>query len=80
MSKTVIKIENLSKLYRIGEIGTGTISHDLNRWWTTKIRGKEDPFAKVGQVNDRTSKAEKGEHVWALRDINLEVKQGAWQH
>ena len=76
MSKTVIKIENLSKLYRIGEIGTGTISHDLNRWWTTKIRGKEDPFAKVGQVNDRTSKAEKGEHVWALRDINLEVKQG----
>ncbi|MEQ6122361.1 ABC transporter ATP-binding protein [Reichenbachiella sp. MALMAid0571] len=76
MPKTVIKIENLSKLYRIGEIGTGTISHDLNRWWTTKIRGKEDPFAKVGQVNDRTSKAEKGEHVWALKDINLEVKQG----
>jgi len=76
MSKTVIKIENLSKLYRIGEIGTGTISHDLNRWWTTKIRGKEDPYAQVGQVNDRTSKAEKGEHVWALKDINLEVKQG----
>ena len=73
---TVIKIENLSKLYRLGEIGTGTISHDLNRWWQTKIRGKEDPYTKIGQVNDRTQKAAKGEHIWALKDINLEVKQG----
>ena len=48
-----IKIENVSKLYRLGTVGTGTISHDLNRWWHT-IRGKEDPYAKVGQVNDRT--------------------------
>ncbi|MFT7036942.1 MAG: lipopolysaccharide transport system ATP-binding protein [Cyclobacteriaceae bacterium] len=75
MPKPVIKIENLSKLYRIGEIGTGTISHDLNRWWTTKVRGKEDPFAKVGHINDRTAKAEKDEHVWALKDINLEVNK-----
>jgi len=73
---TVIKIENLSKLYRLGEIGTGTISHDLNRWWQTKIRGKEDPYTKVGQLNDRTQKAAKDEHIWALKDINLEVKQG----
>lgn len=75
MSETVIKVENLSKLYRLGEVGTGTLSHDLNRWFA-KMRGKEDPFAKVGTTNDRTQKAEKGEHVWALKDINFEVKQG----
>lgn len=75
MSKTVIKVANLSKLYRLGEVGTGTVGHDLNRWWA-KMRGKEDPFAKVGQTNDRATKAEKGEHVWALQDINFEVKQG----
>ncbi len=76
MSDIVIKIENLSKLYRLGEVGTGTLSHDLNRWWQTKIMGREDPYTKVGHINDRTQKAEKGEHVWALKDINLEVKQG----
>jgi lipopolysaccharide transport system ATP-binding protein len=75
MSNTVIKVENLSKLYRLGEVGTGTLSHDLNLWFA-KIRGKEDRFAKVGQVNDRTQKAEKGEHVWELKDINFEVKKG----
>jgi lipopolysaccharide transport system ATP-binding protein len=53
---TAIKIENVSKLYRLGTVGTGTIAHDLNRWWHT-IRGKEDPYAKVGQVNDRTKRA-----------------------
>lgn len=75
MSRTVIKIENLSKVYRLGEVGTGTISHDLNRFFA-KIRGKEDPFAKVGSVNDRTQKAVKGEMVRALSDINLEIKEG----
>lgn len=75
MSDTVIKVENLSKLYRLGEVGTGTLSHDLNRWWA-RIRGKEDPFTKVGQINDRTQKAGKDEYVWALKDINFEVKQG----
>lgn len=76
MSKTVIKIENLSKIYRLGEVGTGTISHDINRWWKMNILGQEDPFAKVGHLNDRTAKAEKGELVAALHDINLEVKEG----
>ncbi|PWD97753.1 ABC transporter ATP-binding protein [Marinilabilia rubra] len=76
MSDTVIKIENLSKIYRLGEIGTGTLSHDLNRWWQMNIRGKDDPYALVGGVNDRTAKARKGEHIAALKDINLEVKQG----
>ena len=74
MSSVVIKVENLSKQYRLGEIGTGTISHDLNRWWY-RIRGKEDPYLKIGEENDRTSKG-KSEYAWALRDINFEVKQG----
>lgn len=76
MSNTVIKIENLSKIYRLGEVGTGTLSHDLNRWWKMNILRQDDPYAKIGHVNDRTQKAEKGELIAALRDINLEVKQG----
>jgi lipopolysaccharide transport system ATP-binding protein len=76
MSNTVIKIENLSKIYRLGEVGTGTLSHDLNRWVRMNILGQDDPYAKVGHVNDRTQKAEKGELIAALRDINLEVKEG----
>jgi len=121
---TAIRIEDVSKLYRLGTVGTGTISHDLNRWWH-QIRGKEDSYAKVGQVNDRTKKSSDvsrqssetadcqlptanspsspsancqlptltqpalsalrpplsairspPDYVWALRDINLEVKQG----
>jgi len=69
-----IKIENLSKQYRLGVIGTGTISHDLNRF-VAKLRGKEDPFLKVGEVNDRSVKG--GSNlVWALKDLNFEVKEG----
>jgi lipopolysaccharide transport system ATP-binding protein len=74
MNNTVIKVENLSKQYRLGEVGTGTLSHDLKRW-SYKIRGKEDPYLKVGEVNDRTQ-ASGSDYVWALRDINFEVKQG----
>lgn len=74
MTKTVLKLENVSKQYRLGQIGTGTLSHDLNRWWA-KLRGKDDPYALVGIENDRT-KASADEYVWALKDINLEVKQG----
>lgn len=69
-----IKVENLSKQYRLGQIGTGTVSHDLNRWWA-KVRGKEDPFAKVGDVNDRSVKGE-SEYVWALKNINFEINGG----
>ena len=74
MSDVVLHIENLSKQYRIGEIGTGTLSHDLKRWWA-QMRGKEDPFSMVGQVNDRTKKAE-SDFVWALKDIDFKVKKG----
>lgn len=59
MSKPVIKIENLSKVYRLGEVGTGTLAHDLNRFWQMNVLGKEDPYAKIGQVNDRTQRAQK---------------------
>lgn len=74
MSNTVLKVENISKLYRLGEVGTGTISHDLNRWWA-KLRGKDDPYAIVGQENDRSKRA-KSDYVWSLKDIDFEVKQG----
>jgi lipopolysaccharide transport system ATP-binding protein len=71
---TVIKVENLSKQYRLGSVGLGSISHDFNRWWHG-VLGKEDPYLKIGEKNDRTLKGE-SDYVWALRDINFEVKQG----
>ncbi len=71
---TVIKIEDLGKLYRLGDVGTGTISHDLNRFWA-KIRGKEDPFLKLGSENNRAIKGV-SDFVWALKDINFDVQQG----
>lgn len=99
-SETIIEVENLSKQYRLGQVSTGTISHDLNRAWC-RLRGKEDPYLQVTQSNDREKKAEtlkteslKGrrtpfqnfslskfqdfssDYVWALNDINFEVKRG----
>jgi lipopolysaccharide transport system ATP-binding protein len=74
MSNVVIKVENLGKQYRIGKVGTGTISHDLNRWWH-KVRGKEDPYLKIGETNDRSKKGN-SDLVWALKDISFEVKEG----
>ncbi|RCT54788.1 ABC transporter ATP-binding protein [Winogradskyella sp. KYW1333] len=70
----ILRAENISKQYRLGLVGTGTISHDLNRWWH-KVRGKDDPFLKIGEVNDRSTKGE-SDYVWALKDINFEVKRG----
>ena len=73
MSEKVLKIENVSKQYRLGLVGTGTLSDDLKRWWY-KVRGKEDPFLKIGEVNNREE--EGGEYVWALKDINIEIEKG----
>ena len=70
----ILKAENISKQYRLGVVGTGTLSHDLNRWWH-KVRGKEDPYLKVGETNDRSTKGT-SEYVWALQDINFEVERG----
>ncbi len=74
MSKVVLKVENVSKQYRLGQLGTGTMSHDINRWWH-KVRGKEDPYLKIGDSNDR-SVADGSDYVWSLKDINFELQQG----
>ena len=74
MSNNVIEFDHVGKQYILGSIGTGTLSQDLNRWWA-KIRGKEDPFLKIGETNDRTQKGN-SDFVWALRDISFNVEQG----
>ncbi len=74
MPENIIEVENVSKLYKLGSIGTGTLSHDLNRWWQ-KLRNNEDPSLKAGEKNDRTVKSNSG-YVWSLKDINFEIKQG----
>lgn len=70
----ILKAENISKQYRLGTVGTGTLSHDLNRFWH-HVRGKEDPYLKVGETNNRSTKGA-SEYVWALQDINFEVEAG----
>lgn len=72
---TAIEFNNISKQYRLGLVSTKTLSHDLNRWWQTAVLHKEDPYLKIGSVNDR-SKAADSEYVWALRDIDFKVEQG----
>lgn len=74
MGKVVLRVDSVSKQYRLGQIGTGTLSHDLKRF-AYKIRGKEDPFKTVGDANDRT-KSDGSEYVWALRDVSFELKEG----
>ena len=72
---TAIEFNHVSKQYRLGLVSTRTLSHDLNRWWQTAVLRKEDPYLKIGSVNDRTSAAD-SEYVWALRDIDFKVEQG----
>ena len=71
---TVISIEDVSKLYRLGEIGTGSLAHDVNRWWH-KIRGNEDPYLQIGVANDRSTKGD-SDYVYAVKDVSFEVKEG----
>lgn len=73
MSDLAISVEEVSKMYRLGEVGTGTISHDLNRWWH-KVRGKEDPYMQLGEENKRDTKG--SNYVWALKDITFDVEEG----
>ncbi len=75
MSNIAISFEHVSKMYQLGVVGTGTISNDLKRWWYTDVLGKEDPFLKIGQTNNRASKAS-NDFVYALRDIDFKVEQG----
>ena len=72
---TAIEFNHVGKQYRLGLVSTGTLSHDLNRWWHTAILRQEDPYLKIGAVNDRTQKAD-SDYVWALRDIDFRVEQG----
>jgi lipopolysaccharide transport system ATP-binding protein len=74
MSNTVIEVQNLSKMYRLGSSGTGTLVSDFNSW-TARFLGKEDPRIKLGQLNDRTKKTN-NEYVFSLKDINFEIKKG----
>lgn len=75
MSNIAIEFNNVGKMYRLGRVGTGTLSHDLNRWWTTTILRKEDPYLKIGETNDRSKKGS-SDYVMALRDITFDVEQG----
>lgn len=70
-----IEFDHVSKQYRLGLVSTGTLRHDINRWWQTSILGKEDPYLKIGETNDRSTKGN-SEYVWALRDIDFKVEQG----
>lgn len=74
MSDLILKIENISKQYRLGLVGTGSLQHDLKRSWH-KVRGKDDPYLQVGSVNDRSAAATEN-YIWALKDINIDVKRG----
>ncbi len=76
MDKNIaIEFQGVGKQYRLGRVGTGTLQHDLNRFWQTRIMGREDPYLKIGEVNDRSEKAH-SDYVWALKDINFKVEQG----
>ena len=68
----VIQIENLSKRYRLGTIGGGTLRDDVSRWLAS-IRGRPDPTAKVGG-KETARDITKREH-WALRNVNLAVQK-----
>ena len=72
MSDTVIRVEDVSRQYRLGNIGTGTFGHDLNRWWHS-VRGKEAPYLKIDEINNRSKKGI--EFVKVLKAINLDVTQ-----
>lgn len=73
---TAIEFNHVGKQYRLGLVSTRTLSHDLNRWWHTAILKQEDPYLRIGEVNDRTTAANHSQYVWALRDIDFKVEQG----
>ncbi len=72
---TAIEFENIGKQYRLGVVSTRTLTHDLNRWWQTAILNREDPYLRIGEANDRSSRGQ-SDYVWALKDINFKVEQG----
>ncbi|MGP1436137.1 MAG: ABC transporter ATP-binding protein [Phocaeicola sp.] len=75
MSDLAIQFDHVGKLYRLGLVGTGSLVHDLNRWWQVSVRHKEDPYLKIGETNERAHKGG-SQYVWALKDITFDVHQG----
>ena len=75
MKQIAIEFDSVGKQYRLGRVGTGTLSHDLNRWWAVNVLRKEDPYLKIGEANDRAHKGY-SDYVWALKDISFKVEQG----
>ncbi|MBR1719171.1 MAG: ABC transporter ATP-binding protein [Phocaeicola sp.] len=75
MNNISIQFDHVGKLYQLGLVGTGTLSHDLNRWWKTRVLHQEDPYLKIGETNDRSKKGS-SDFVWALKDITFDVEQG----
>lgn len=75
MSDIAIQFDHVGKLYKLGLVGTGTLSRDLTRWWKTAILRQEDPYLKIGETNDRSKKGT-SDYVWALKDITFDVQQG----
>ena len=73
---TAIEFDHVGKQYRLGLVSTKTLSHDLNRWWHTAILKQDDPYLRIGEVNDRTTSANHSQYVWALQDIDFRVEQG----
>ncbi len=78
-SDVIIQVENLSKQYRLGEVSTGTLAHDLNRWWH-RLRGRDNPYLQVTHPNLRDRKPDDSsrdsDYVWALKDVTFEVRRG----
>ena len=72
---TAIEFNHVSKQYRLGLVSTQTLAHDLRRFWITNVLGKEDPYLKIGETNDRASKGN-SDYVWALKDIDFKIEQG----
>ena len=75
MSDIVLRFDNISKLYVLGQVGTGTLANDVSRWWKTSILGQDDPYLKIGEINDRSRKGD-SQCVWALKDISFDVRRG----
>lgn len=74
MSQVAIKVEHLSKIYKLGEIGTGTLSQDIERWIRVNLLKLEDPFSNID--TQQGARKHKNEQVKILEDINFEINKG----
>jgi lipopolysaccharide transport system ATP-binding protein len=71
MPETIIQAENISKLYRLGTIGTGSLRRDFTRWWQSQVLKKEDPFFLSGNNSEFNKN-----YLWALKKVSFEIKEG----